>query len=1173
MNGLAESTTLNPEFADAVRLLRSVLGWGQNNLPAEAKSTPSPEDEFLSRAIDFASDTLPLTGSDPDCEMTFQYVPPQRVVEHLPQRFLVQEELGRGSYGIVYRAHDEHLKRDVAIKILRPEFMTDDNLRSRFLQESQAAARLNHPCIVRVFEAQQSNQATWQVSELVEGTTLSQHLNGQPMPESTATRLVRDLSDAVQRAHNFSVVHRDIKPDNILVDCQVGESLDSATPRLTDFGLARITDLATRMSHSGTLVGTPRYMAPEQLTGSVFTHGPATDIYSLGVLFYEMLAGQGPSHGIDSLVQRVATAMNHVPSIRQRFPHVSRDLATICSKCLEVLPADRYVSAAELRDDLQRFLDGRATLARPLSAMESLYRWTRRNPGVAAMTTVTLSVLLLTLALTLRSNLAFQKQNDRLGYLNEQLTAEQLRTQELNTQADESRQRAETGEQRFQKLAWNAGIRQAYSAWEHHEIPETLHLLDELKTTDTEAESRIEWQMLHQEVVNFRQPLLKLDEPIYELRQIPDSSLIVAAAGNGNIYISNAVTGELVRTIRTAAKSLHALAISPDGNFLATGGVTDADTDLSYPEVYAVSTGELICKLSGFPTTIESLEFSADGNWLACGARYETLKFINLKSLEAFEVPASRRQLWITRFQIDQHILAQNAENELWISDPTPPFHGRPVEMPFTFDNCLAVPNTSLLLCSLTHGVNLQLIDVNRTEVLCGFNGGVREVNAMAISSDLHVLSAGLANGDLVCWRFPDALDDGEYRQAVADFAVNLREVSTNSGNLRDLPDVPTFDEATRWHLFECPITSVVVGDDRIVVASQDGQVVSLPRRLPDPEFLTIRDNNDNSREFLRSVAWTPDGTQLVTIGQTGDVRVTPFECLSELNSGEEADGQSMRSVSTTRDPGDIVASSLNHHVGDGTVAVSPNGRLLATHHRGDGLSVHSLDGKSILGRWIPPDSDDPSATIDRIQFSDDSEQIAWTGTDRQLHVGPVHLNPSSTRHVDLDGYGKCLAWSPDHQKVFVGGRFDDVIEVDVSSGNHRTLMSQQSNAVENAVAIAFDADHSRLITGHVDGTLHFIDPRSGVITQRLHFHDVNIRTIILSRDGRIGICADTDANLAIWFAETGERIGKLDSISSRSIEFLEVKPAVIFTEMDTALRIFFATNDNKLTTKSWRFK
>jgi len=207
--------------------------------------------------------------------------------------------------------------------------------------------------------------------------------------------------------------------------------------------------------------------------------------------------------------------------------------------------------------------------------MESLYRWTRRNPGVAAMTTVTLSVLLLTLALTLRSNLAFQKQNDRLGYLNEQLTAEQLRTQELNTQADESRQRAETGEQRFQKLAWNAGIRQAYSAWEHHEIPETLHLLDELKTTDTEAESRIEWQMLHQEVVNFRQPLLKLDEPIYELRQIPDSSLIVAAAGNGNIYISNAVTGELVRTIRTAAKSLHALAISPDGNFLATGGVTE----------------------------------------------------------------------------------------------------------------------------------------------------------------------------------------------------------------------------------------------------------------------------------------------------------------------------------------------------------------------------------------------------------------------------------------------------------------------------------------------------------------------------------------------------------------------------------------------------------------------
>ena len=190
------------------------------------------------------------------------------VFEDLPKRFAILTELGRGTYGIVYRAHDESLGRDVAIKLLRPELMMDENLRRRFLQESQAAARLSHPCIVpRVFEAQDSTAVTWQVSEYVAGAALSHHLTGQPMPERIAARLIRDLSDAVQHAHRFSVLHRDIKPDNILIDRMPGEPLDSAIPRLTDFGLARIMDLAMRMSHSGTLVGTPRYTGAGTVDG------------------------------------------------------------------------------------------------------------------------------------------------------------------------------------------------------------------------------------------------------------------------------------------------------------------------------------------------------------------------------------------------------------------------------------------------------------------------------------------------------------------------------------------------------------------------------------------------------------------------------------------------------------------------------------------------------------------------------------------------------------------------------------------------------------------------------------------------------------------------------------------------------------------------------------------
>ncbi len=1169
-------------FEGTVRLLRDVLGRHQNDGIVNRGRTSKTATEISSQAIDSAAQTLPLDGSAPNRDPSLRTVGLVAVVEYLPKRFTILAELGRGSYGIVYRAHDKSLKRDVAIKILRPELMTDDNLRRRFLQESQAAARLNHPCIVRVFEAQESTQVTWQVSEFVEGTTLSQHLTGQPMSERIAARLMRDLSDAVEHAHRFSVLHRDIKPDNILIDRMPGELLDSATPRLTDFGLARIMDLAMRMSHSGTLVGTPRYMAPEQLTGSNSQHGPATDIYSLGVVLYELLAGYGPFQGIDSLVQRVATVRSPVPSVRQKQSSVSLDLATICSRCLEFRPADRYASAADLRDDLQRFLDGRPTLARPLSAMESLWRWASRNPAIAALTALTVAILVFSLGLTLRSNVAFKEQNDQLGKLNTELKAEQQRALELNTLAEVSRQRAESGERRFQKLAWNAGIRQAYSAWEHHEVPEALHLLDELKATDTKAESRIEWQMLHQDVSSICRRLLTINTPIHELRLIPDSPLVVAAGGDGKLYVMNFVTGELTRTIATTAPSLNALTVSADGKLLATGGVVHLDTDLSYPEVYDVSTGEMVCKLPGFLTTIESLEFSTDGNWLACGARYENLKFIHLKSMEVIEVPAtaSRRHLWLTHCGRTPQLLAQSAVNAFWISEGTPPFNGKELNLPFAFALALAVPNTNLMLCSLDYEVNLQLIDITRADVLCRFTGGVQDVKAMDLAADLSLLSAGLTNGDLVCWRFPETQGKGEYHSGDSELAIQSRAVTDNSGHLEHLPDVPTFREFVRWHLFECPVTAVLVTDDRILVSSLDGGLVSLARWLPESGRLSLNISPDSMVTHVTSLAWNPDGNELAIGDRTGITHINRFQDPSTAfpgagidRNGVDAPATIVHTNSFDGNSDQTVVLSENTHIGSAVnVAVSPNGRILGISHDRQGLAVRCIDCEVNLGKWAPSEADDSEIFFSEMKFSNDSQKIAWTGDHSKLHIGPIGLESSEILNIDLSGHGWCLAWSPDDRFVFAGGRFDDVLEVEVRSGTQRVLMRHGANST----AMIFDQHRSQLITGHTDGTLRFINPEKCEVTHVLQFHDVNIRSIALSRDGRIGISADTNGNLAVWFAETGERIGKLASMSERSerpLEFSPVKPALIFTEDDAAFRLVYVTYDNKLATKSWRFK
>ena len=150
-----------------------------------------------------------------------------------------------------------------------------------------------------------------------------------------------------------------------------------------------------------------------------------------------------------------------------------------------------------------------------------------------------------------------------------------------------------------------------------------------------------------------------------------------------------------------------------------------------------------------------------------------------------------------------------------------------------------------------------------------------------------------------------------------------------------------------------------------------------------------------------------------------------------------------------------------------------------------------------------------------------------------------------------------------------MGGRFDEVLEVEVSSGTQRSLMTHDAHPI----AMIFDPHRSQLITGHKDGTLRFIDPEKCDVTHVLQFHDVNIQAIALSRDGRIGISADTDGNLAVWFAETGERIGKLASMSSRPLEFSPVKPALVFTEKDVAFQVVYTTYDNHLATRSWRFR
>jgi eukaryotic-like serine/threonine-protein kinase len=315
-------------------------------------------------------------------------------------RFQVRRELGRGGYGVVLLAYDPQLRREVALKVPLAPALVNPELRQRFRQEAQAAAGLDHPNIVSVYEAGEAGPVCYIASAYCPGITLADWLKArtEPVPVRTAALLLTALANAVHHAHSRGVLHRDLKPANILLE-ETGEDADGSPrtpiPKITDFGLAKLLEGTEHgLTRSGAIVGTPNYMAPEQACGRTREVTTAVDIYALGVLLYEILTGRPPFEGTTPLetLRKVESEEPVSPGrLRPRLPH---DLETICLKCLQKEPHRRYPSAAALAEDLRRFLDGEPVLARPVALWERSLRWAQRRPAAAALVAVSVVAVL-----------------------------------------------------------------------------------------------------------------------------------------------------------------------------------------------------------------------------------------------------------------------------------------------------------------------------------------------------------------------------------------------------------------------------------------------------------------------------------------------------------------------------------------------------------------------------------------------------------------------------------------------------------------------------------------------------------------------------------------------------------------------------------------------------------
>src|SRR5947199_3202761 len=288
------------------------------------------------------------------------------------------EEIGRGSQGVVYRVRQKSVNRIVALKVIALGHWATEPHMKRFRREAEAAASLNHPCIVPIYEVGERDGACYFSMGLVEGGQLDAILKREPLPIQRAAELIVKLARTVQYAHEHGILHRDIKPGNILLDAK-GE------PHLTDFGLARLVETESSVTRTMDVLGTPSYMAPEQAVGNNAAVSSVTDVYGLGAVLYQLLTGQPPFAG-GTTYETIKLLLDTEPrQPRLLNPKIDRDVSTICLKCLEKDPKRRYSSALALAEDLEHWLKHEPIQARRTGVLARGRKWLQRNPTRALL--------------------------------------------------------------------------------------------------------------------------------------------------------------------------------------------------------------------------------------------------------------------------------------------------------------------------------------------------------------------------------------------------------------------------------------------------------------------------------------------------------------------------------------------------------------------------------------------------------------------------------------------------------------------------------------------------------------------------------------------------------------------------------------------------------------------
>jgi WD40 repeat protein len=534
-------------------------------------------------------------------------------------RFELLDTVGHGAFGTVYKARDPELDRTVAIKVPRAGNLAGAEDLDRFLREARSVAQLRHPSIVTVHEVGQQNGVPYLVSDFVQGVTLADLLSARRPAFREAAELVAAVADALQYAHEHGVIHRDVKPSNILLG-------EDGRPCVMDFGLAKRDAGEITMTLEGQVLGTPAYMSPEQARGDAHRVDGRSDVYSLGVVLYQMLTGELPFRGTQRML--LHQVLHDEPRPPRRLnDRIGRDLETICLKALAREPSRRYASARDLADDLRRWLKGEPIKAKAVGPLERGWRWLKRHPAAAAFILVSAVAVsaLVGAAVGLKYNADLQELNGRLQAKNTEAEHQRQLAQDAERQAVQQQQLA----RRYQYAADVSLARRLLEGDMHRRDRDRVdELLRRHQPRPGQPDPRgfewyYLWRLYHREQLTIygQSPAPdRLPDFFVDVAFVPEMNAVRAVTMTGGVKYFDRATGELRRAFQPGQAGLlqpnnfggNKIVLSPDVKLLTVP--RDEDRTLV---LWRVTDGTIQTELKGHQAKLNLVLFAPDSRTIA----------------------------------------------------------------------------------------------------------------------------------------------------------------------------------------------------------------------------------------------------------------------------------------------------------------------------------------------------------------------------------------------------------------------------------------------------------------------------------------------------------------------------------------------------------------------------